>query len=56
MPTRGTDQRKFRGVDEPTWKEYLWACEVLHGTSNRSDVIRQHVLDTIAEAKRRFGK
>ena len=56
MPSKGTDPRRFRGVDDETWEEYKLACKALYGTDNRSDVIRQHVTDTIAEWKRRFGK
>lgn len=52
MPTKGTDPRRIRGISDETWEEYKAACEALYGTDNRSEVIRRHVEDTVAEHRR----
>jgi hypothetical protein len=57
MPTKGTDPRRIRGIPDGIWEEYRAACEALYGTDNRSEVIRRHVADTVAEwRRRRAGK
>lgn len=51
MP-KGTDPRRIRGISDEMWEAYKAACEALHGTDNRSEVIRKHVEDTVAAHKR----
>lgn len=53
MPTEGTKARRVRGIPEELWEEYLAACIELHGTDNRSEVMRKHVEDTVAEYRKR---
>ena len=53
MPTKGTDPRRIRGISDETWEQFKAACEALHGTGNRSEVIRRHVEDTVTEWRRR---
>jgi hypothetical protein len=48
MPTRGTDPRRVRGIDDPLWEDYARACSALYGTDNRSEIIRRHIAGTVA--------
>lgn len=56
MPGPGSTHRRFRLDDDELWEEYRLACEALYGTDNRSEVIRQHVEDTVAEYRELLAK
>lgn len=49
MSTAGTDARRVRGIPADVWEDYRAACAALYGTTNRSDVIRKHVEETIEQ-------
>ena len=49
MPSVGTKARRVRSIDDATWEDFKAACVDMHGTDNRSDVIRTFVEQTVAE-------
>ncbi|MFI0481709.1 hypothetical protein [Actinomadura sp. 9N215] len=53
--SRGTDPRHIRGISDEKWDAYRDACIIVHGTDNRSEIIRKHIDETIAEAQRKTG-